>query len=39
MYPNAPDNVMPAQPAGIALPAPNVAPPDSTNPAQPGEVR
>jgi succinate dehydrogenase / fumarate reductase, cytochrome b subunit len=38
-YPNAPANVMPAQPAGIALPAPTVPPPDSTNPSQPGEVR
>jgi succinate dehydrogenase / fumarate reductase, cytochrome b subunit len=38
-YPNAPDNVMPAQPAGIALPAPTIPPPDSTNPAQPGDVR
>ena len=38
-YPNAPVNVMPAQPAGIALPAPSVAPPDSTNPQQPGQVQ
>ena len=38
-YPNAPANVMPAQPAGITLPAPNTAPPNTTNPTQPGEVR
>ena len=38
-YPNAPQDVMPAQPAGYSLPAPNVAPPNTTNPAQPGEVR
>ena len=38
-YPNAPQDVMPAQPAGITLPAPNVAPPNSTNPTQPGAVR
>ena len=38
-YPNAPADVMPAQPAGVTLPAPSVAPPNSTNPAQPGEVR
>jgi len=38
-YPNAPANVMPAQPAGIDLPAPTVPPPNSTNPDQPGEVR
>ena len=38
-YPNAPADVMPEQPAGIVLPAPNVAPPGSTNPAQPGVVR
>src|SRR6202012_4563925 len=38
-YANAPEDVMPAQPAGIALPAPDVAPPNSTNPSQPGEVR
>jgi succinate dehydrogenase / fumarate reductase cytochrome b subunit len=38
-YPNAPADVMPEQPAGIALPAPMTAPPGSTNPAQPGEVR
>src|SRR6266702_4377555 len=37
-YPNAPENVLPSQPAGIVLPAPNVAPPNSTNPQQPGEV-
>jgi succinate dehydrogenase / fumarate reductase cytochrome b subunit len=38
-YPNAPEDVMPAQPAGITLPAPTTPPPDTTNPAQPGEVR
>jgi succinate dehydrogenase / fumarate reductase cytochrome b subunit len=38
-YPNAPADVMPAQPAGITLPAPNTAPPGSTNPQQPGEVQ
>ena len=38
-YPNAPANVMPAQPAGIDLPAPTVPPPNSTNPQQPGDVR
>jgi succinate dehydrogenase / fumarate reductase, cytochrome b subunit len=38
-YQNAPEDVMPAQPAGIALPAPQTAPPGTTNPAQPGEVR
>ncbi len=38
-YPNAPENVMPAQPAGITLPAPTTAPPGTTNPTQPGEVR
>ena len=38
-YPNAPEDVMPAQPAGIVLPAPTTAPPNSTNPSQPGEVR
>jgi len=32
-YPNAPDDVMPTQPAGIVLPAPVNAPPDSINPA------
>ncbi len=37
-YPNAPENVMPAQPAGIALPAPTVPPLNSTNPQQPGDV-
>jgi succinate dehydrogenase / fumarate reductase cytochrome b subunit len=30
-YPNAPDDVMPKQPAGIVLPAPTSPPPDSTN--------
>lgn len=38
-YPNAPADVMPEQPAGITLLAPSVAPPNSTNPAQSGEVR
>ena len=38
-YPNAPADVMPEQPAGVALPAPSVVPPESTNPAQPGVVR
>jgi succinate dehydrogenase / fumarate reductase cytochrome b subunit len=38
-YPNAPEDVMPEQPAGIALPAPQTPPPGSTNPQQPGEVR
>ncbi|MDE1155206.1 MAG: succinate dehydrogenase [Acidobacteriaceae bacterium] len=38
-YPNAPADVMPEQPAGIALPAPSVNTPGATNPGQPGEVR
>jgi succinate dehydrogenase / fumarate reductase, cytochrome b subunit len=38
MYPNTPADVMPAQPAGIALPAPLTPPPDSTNLQQPGDV-
>jgi len=38
-YPNAPEDVMPEQPAGIALPAPTTAPPGATNPDQPGSVR
>ncbi len=38
-YPNAPADVMPEQPAGVTLPAPSVAPPNSTNPSQPGAVR
>ncbi len=38
-YPNAPADVMPAQPAGITLPAPTVPPPDSTNPSQPGVIQ
>jgi succinate dehydrogenase / fumarate reductase cytochrome b subunit len=38
-YPNAPQDVMPEQPAGVTLPAPSIAPPDSTNPSQPGTVR
>jgi len=37
-YPNAPENVMPAQPPGIMLPAPTTAPPNSTGPVQPGNV-
>ncbi len=35
-YPNAPENVMPAQPAGVALPAPTSAAPGTTNPSQLG---
>ncbi|MCU1226922.1 MAG: hypothetical protein JWQ42_5015 [Edaphobacter sp.] len=31
-YPNAPENVMPSQPAGVVLPAPETPPPGSTNP-------
>jgi succinate dehydrogenase / fumarate reductase, cytochrome b subunit len=38
-YPNAPEDVMPEQPAGVVLPAPYTAPPGTTNPTQPGEVR
>ncbi len=38
-YPNAPADVMPAQPAGVVLPAPSTAAPNSTNPSQPDEVR
>ncbi len=38
-YPNAPADVMPAQPAGVTLPAPTTAAPGTTNPTQPGEVR
>jgi succinate dehydrogenase / fumarate reductase, cytochrome b subunit len=38
-YPNAPENVLPSQPAGVALPTPMNPPPGSTNPSQPGEVR
>ena len=38
-YPNAPDDVMPAQPAGVTLPAPSTADPGTTNPSQPGDVR
>jgi succinate dehydrogenase / fumarate reductase cytochrome b subunit len=38
-YPNAPADVMPAQPAGIALPATTTPPPNSTDPAQPGSVQ
>ncbi len=37
-YPNAPADVMPAQPAGITLPAPTTAAPGTTNPSQPGVV-
>ncbi len=36
---NAPEDVMPEQPAGIVLPAPSVAPAGSTNPRQAGGVR
>jgi succinate dehydrogenase / fumarate reductase, cytochrome b subunit len=39
MYPNAPANAMPAQPAGIPLSAPTTTPPGTANPTQPGEVR
>jgi succinate dehydrogenase / fumarate reductase cytochrome b subunit len=38
-YANAPEDVMPEQRPGIVLPAPTAAPPNSTNPQQPGEVR
>ena len=38
-YQNAPEDVMPDQPAGIALPAPSPAPLGSTNPSQPGQVQ
>jgi succinate dehydrogenase / fumarate reductase cytochrome b subunit len=38
-YPNAPADVMPEQPAGIALPATQPTGPNTTNPGQPGEVR
>jgi len=38
-YPNAPADVMPEQPAGIALPATTTPPPNSTDPAQPGSVQ
>ncbi len=38
-YPNAPADVMPAQPAGISLPAPISSTPGTTNPTQPGAVR
>ena len=37
-YPNAPADVMPAQPAGVYLPPSSAAPPHSTNPTQPGTV-
>jgi succinate dehydrogenase cytochrome b subunit len=37
--PPAPEDVMPEQHAGVTLPAPPVPPPNSANPAQPGEVR
>jgi len=38
-YANAPDDVMPEQPAGIVLPAPATAAPGTTNPQQPGKVQ
>ncbi len=39
-YANAPDDVMPAQPAGIVLPAPSPTQPTGTEkPKQPGEVQ
>jgi succinate dehydrogenase / fumarate reductase cytochrome b subunit len=38
-YPNAPADVMPEQPAGVVMPAPQSAPAGSTNPSQPGGVR
>jgi len=38
-YPNAPDDVMPEQPAGIVQPAPTTAPPGTTNLTQPGQVQ
>jgi succinate dehydrogenase / fumarate reductase cytochrome b subunit len=38
-YQNAPADVMPTQPAGVTMPAPNPVPPDSTNPQQPGAVQ
>jgi succinate dehydrogenase / fumarate reductase cytochrome b subunit len=38
-YPNAPEDVMPEQPAGVVMPAPQSAPPGSTNPQQPGGVQ
>jgi succinate dehydrogenase / fumarate reductase cytochrome b subunit len=38
-YPNAPEDVMPEQPAGVVMPAPTAPPPGSTNPTQPGGVR
>jgi succinate dehydrogenase / fumarate reductase cytochrome b subunit len=37
--PEAPDDVMPTQTSSIALPTAGAAQPNSTNPAQPGEVR
>ena len=37
--PPAPDDVMPEQPAGIALPAPTTSAPSTTNPSQSSEVR
>jgi succinate dehydrogenase / fumarate reductase cytochrome b subunit len=37
-YQNAPADVMPEQPAGVTLPAPSVAPPNSTGTAQQGET-
>lgn len=38
-YRNAPEDVMPAQPAGVVLPAPERVPAGTTNPGQPGDVR
>jgi succinate dehydrogenase / fumarate reductase cytochrome b subunit len=38
-YPNAPEDVMPEQPAGVVMPAPQSAPPGSTNPSQPGGLQ
>ena len=38
-YANAPEDMMPSQPAGVVLPAPVVNAPGTTNPTQPGEVR
>ncbi len=37
-YPNAPADVMAAQPAGVVEAAPRVAAPNTTNPTQPGTV-
>src|ERR1700730_1011786 len=38
-YQNAPEDVMPTQSPGATLAAPDPAPPNSTNPSQPGEAR